>query len=226
MPILTDDIRGQLKQIFDSSLKNKVKLVYIYREFDCQYCNEISELLTEVRDIKPELIELKKINFELEREEAEKYNPARIPATFIMDEAEEVRGIVYYGIPSGYEFSSLIEDITMVSTGHVDIQPDVAEKIKSIDVPMNIKVFVTPTCPYCPRAVRVAHKFAYINRNIVGEMIEAIEFPELSDRFMVHAVPKIVINDGVVEFEGALPENMFAEYVMQAYEAIRDKKEA
>ncbi len=224
MPILTDDIRGQLKQIFDAGLKDRVKLVYIFREFDCQYCSEIRELLREVRDIKPELIDLKEINFELEKEEAEKYNPARIPATFIMDEEETIRGIVYYGIPSGYEFSSLIEDITMVSSGKVDFSPGVEDRIKAIDVPINIKVFVTPTCPYCPRAVRVAHKFAYINRNIVGEMIEAIEFPELSDQFMVHAVPKIVINDGLVQFEGAVPDTMFADYVEEAYKLV--KKEA
>jgi len=87
--------------------------------------------------------------------------------------------------------------------------------VRAIDKPVKIKVFVTPSCPYCPRAVIAAHRFAYENDNIVGEMIEAQEFPEISQLYNVYAVPKVVINEAV-EFEGALPEKQFLEYIMEA----------
>jgi predicted DsbA family dithiol-disulfide isomerase len=50
---------------------------------------------------------------------------------------------------------------------------------------------------------------------IRSECVEANEFPELSQRYQVMAVPKIIIND-VVEFEGAIPERDFVNAVLQA----------
>jgi alkyl hydroperoxide reductase subunit AhpF len=76
-------------------------------------------------------------------------------------------------------------------------------------------VLQTPTCPYCPRAVRTAHQFAMENDKIKSAMIEAMEFYDLANQYSVMAVPKIVINDDV-SFEGALPEENFLEYVLSA----------
>jgi protein-disulfide isomerase len=50
---------------------------------------------------------------------------------------------------------------------------------------------------------------------VKAECIEATEFPELSQRYRVMAVPKIVINDRV-QFEGALPESQFLAAVLKA----------
>ncbi|MEM2268296.1 MAG: thioredoxin family protein, partial [Thermoplasmata archaeon] len=90
------------------------------------------------------------------------------------------------------------------------------EHLDQIDSPIRIQVFVTPTCPYCPKAVRVAHKFAQYNENVIGEMIESIEFPDWADKFGVSSVPHIVINEDV-QFVGAYPEENFIEFVMEAY---------
>jgi predicted DsbA family dithiol-disulfide isomerase len=53
------------------------------------------------------------------------------------------------------------------------------------------------------------------SEHVRSECIEATEFPELSQRYQVMAVPKIVINDRV-EFEGAIPESDFVNAVLQA----------
>lgn len=45
-------------------------------------------------------------------------------------------------------------------------------------------------------------------------MVEASEFPELSDRFDVYGVPKTIINE-TGSMEGAVPENMFMEKILQ-----------
>jgi hypothetical protein len=50
-------------------------------------------------------------------------------------------------------------------------------------------------------------------------MVEATEFPELAERYGVFAVPKVVINDAV-SFEGALPEHLFALYVLKAVDQL------
>ena len=70
-----------------------------------------------------------------------------------------------------------------------------------------MQVFVTPTCPYCPQAVLLAHKMAMENpRMIQAEGVEATEFPELAQRFYVSGVPQTVINSGAKMVVGAVPE--------------------
>ena len=65
--------------------------------------------------------------------------------------------------------------------------------------------------------MRLAQHMAIASPRITAECIEATEFPELSQRYQVMAVPKIVINDKV-QFEGAIPERDFLGAVFQAVE--------
>ena len=83
--------------------------------------------------------------------------------------------------------------------------------------PVHIQVFITLTCPYCPMAVQLAHEMAMESTLIKSDMVEATEFPHLTYKYNVAAVPKIVINE-TTEFEGALPEQEFFKYVMEAGE--------
>jgi glutaredoxin len=77
---------------------------------------------------------------------------------------------------------------------------------------IHIQVFVTPTCPYCPRAIRLAHQMAMESKLVSADMIEAIEFSHLAKKYQVSGVPKSVINE-IVEIEGAVSENIFLENV-------------
>jgi predicted DsbA family dithiol-disulfide isomerase len=63
--------------------------------------------------------------------------------------------------------------------------------------------------------VRLAQHMAIASDRVRAECIEANEFPEISQRYQVMAVPKVVINDRV-EFEGAFPEPDFLKAVLQA----------
>jgi predicted DsbA family dithiol-disulfide isomerase len=63
--------------------------------------------------------------------------------------------------------------------------------------------------------VRLAQHLAIASEKVTAECIGANEFPELSQRYRVMAVPKVVIND-TVEFEGAIPEKDFLGAVLQA----------
>ena len=56
--------------------------------------------------------------------------------------------------------------------------------------------------------MRLAQHMAIASPTSRAQCIDATEFPELSQRYQVMAVPKIVINDAV-GFEGALPERDF-----------------
>lgn len=200
-----DDLIIQLQKRL-APLTRTVKLILFTQELECQYCRETRQLLTELSQVSDK-IELAVKNQVIDKDDAEKYNIDKIPATIILDENGTDYGIRFYGIPSGYEFSSLIESILMLGTGETGLNENTINKVKEISSPVHLQVFVTPTCPYCPAAVVTAHKFAYLNPNIKADMIEATEFPHLSNKYNVMGVPRTIINEKDF-IEGAAPEQM------------------
>ncbi|WP_072151061.1 protein disulfide oxidoreductase [Candidatus Kryptobacter tengchongensis] len=213
------DDREELRKRFEENLVNKVRVIHFTRELDCQYCRETKQLLTELSELSDK-IQLEIYNFYTDTDKVEQFKIDKVPATVIASEDRDY-GIRYFGIPSGYEFASFLLDIEMVSRGVSGLSQRSIEKIKEIDVPVHIQVFVTPTCPYCPSAVHLAHQLAMENDLITADMVEAIEFPDLAEKYMVMGVPKVVMND-VYYFEGALPER---HYVDKVVEAARKTKE-
>jgi glutaredoxin-like protein len=210
---LDDSLKAELKKQLSVMTKN-VKMVLFTQELECQFCRETKDILTELSEVTDKIsLEIK--NFINDKEEADKYGVDKIPATVLLDENGKDYGIKFYGIPSGYEFASLLEDLKLLGTGTTGFSPEVEEQIKSVDTDVHMQVFVTPTCPYCPQAVITAHKFAYLNEKIKSDMVEATEFPHLSNKYNVRGVPRTVINESSF-VEGAAPEQMVLDKVKEA----------
>lgn len=211
--ILENKIKNEVKKHL-SALNKKVKIIYFTQEIECQFCKETRELVTEISELS-ENLNLEVYNFVTNKEVAEKYNVDKVPAIVLLDENGVDYGIKFYGIPSGYEFSSLLEDLLMLGTGNSKLPVNIENQVKQIDSPVHIQVFVTPTCPYCPRAVLTAHRFAFVNKNIKADMVEATEFPHLSNMYNVRGVPRSIINENDF-IEGAVPDNMFLNKINEA----------
>jgi glutaredoxin-like protein len=178
----------------------------------CQYCAETEQLLKEVSDLTDRL-SLDIFNFVNDKTEVEKYGIDKIPAIVI--EGGEDCGIRFYGIPTGYEFATFLESIIKVSNQKSALSQNTVQKLGQIDKSVHIQVFVTPTCPYCQSAALTAYQMAMENGNIRSDIVEVTEFPHLAQKYGVMGVPKIVINEEH-SFEGALPENLFVEQVINA----------
>lgn len=215
--VLNNKIVDDLKKIFSTELEKKVKVLFfkVDDESVCEYCNLTRDLLEELSEV-DERVELEIYDFDNDKEIVEKYGVERVPALILLDDNGKDYGVRFYGIPSGHEFSTLIDDIITFSKGPTpNLSKETIEQLKNIDQKVKIQVFVTPTCPYCPRAVLTAHHFALVNDNITAEMIEANEFMELSMKFGVSAVPHIVVNEDH-SFVGALPETNYLREVLKA----------
>lgn len=201
MSHVVDDVtKVELQRIFQA-LVSPVKLVFFTQKNACQYCVQQNELLTELISLSDKL-ELKVYDFVINGEEARNYRVDKIPATIVVGSKDY--GIRFFGITAGYEFSSLIEAIVMVSTGISGLDPRLEKLVQSIKEKVHLQVLVTLTCPYCPKIVHVAHQFAFVNGNIRGDMVEAAEFPQLIQKYKVTGVPKTIINEEH-SFEGAVP---------------------
>lgn len=214
---LDENVRAELGKRF-SVLTKKVKMIFFTQELECQYCRETRAILTELSETSDKL-ELEVKNFITDKSDAEKYSVDKIPATVLLDENGIDYGIKFYGIPSGYEFASLLEDIIMLGTGVSGLSQEVENQVKAVDQDVHMQVFVTPTCPYCPQAVLTAHKFAFVNPKFKSDMIEATEFPHLSNKYNVRGVPRTIINENVF-IEGAAPEQMVFDKVKEAINSL------
>lgn len=219
MSLIRDEDKQYLTEEFQKNLTDPVDLVvFTSNDSDCRYCKESVQLAEEVSELSDK-INFITYSFEDDKEKAKEFGIDKYPATVVAKKGEADGRIRYYGLPSGYEFGSLMEDLKNVSRGEAEISSKAMEIISKIDKPVKIQVFVTPTCPYCPKAVGTAHKFALINKNITGEMVESLEFSNEAEEVGVSSVPHIVIN-GNVQFVGAYPDDQFADYVQEAYSQL------
>jgi glutaredoxin-like protein len=230
MEMLNKEVRDATRKKFDSTLMNPVTLVFFTQEpsrlvlpdqikgQECLFCKETRQLLEEVASLS-EKIAITIYDFTADKDKAAEYGVDKLPALIIRGEQDF--GVRFFGIPSGYEYMSLIESIIDVSKGQTGLSQETRQALREIDKDIRIQVFVTPTCPYCTRAVRLAHQFALESPRIRGEMVETSEFPHLAQKYQVYGVPKTVINESV-SIEGAVPEAVFLEHVLRA--AGRGKK--
>lgn len=224
MEILNKEVAEATKKSFDEKMEEKVTLLFFTQEpsrlavpdhlkgQECLYCKETRELLDEVSRLSDK-IELNIYDFLADKEKAEEYGVDKIPAIVILGKKDY--GIRFFGIPSGYEYMSLIEAIIDVSKGKTGLSQKTKDALKDIDKDIHLQIFVTPTCPYCSMAVRLGHQFALESSRIKADMVESTEFPHLAQRYNIFGVPKTVVNENVF-IEGAVPEEAFLEHVLKA----------
>ncbi|MCX8028859.1 MAG: thioredoxin family protein [Brevinematales bacterium] len=193
--IIDEESRKFLEEKF-SELKNEVDVnVYYdssndelkdYIEFTKNFISELSEISSKIR------VSL------IEHKPGEKTKTGILIRTNPSLTIGESKGykILFSGSPLGYEASQIVETIVMVSTGSHEIEDSLSKDLKSIAKPVNIKVFVTPSCPYCPGAAYLANRIAVASDGkVLSEVIEANENPEISMEWGVESVPTQIIND-------------------------------
>lgn len=217
MPFITGEDAKQVQEIL-TKLPQKVKLLYFTQELECQFCRETRQLMEELKALGQNKIDLEIYNFITDKDQVDQFKIDKIPAIAITADDKDY-GIRYYGIPSGYEFSSLMEDIQEVSKGEPSLSEETKKQLEKITQPLHLQVFVTPTCPYCPSSVLMAHKLAMANEYITADMVEATEFPHLSVKYNVRGVPRTLIGEDHA-IEGALPEPHFVKRVLEAYQKM------
>jgi len=216
-----------LKSLFNKEMESEVKIL-LFKSDDkskCQYCDVLLDIFNELSEI-DDRIKVEVFDVDDDKMVLGKYGivESRIPAVVFLTGDGEDKGVRYYGLPAGHEFSTVVQNIVSFSKGaQPDLSPASIDKLKQINSPMEILVFVTPTCPYCPRAVLMAHEIAKANNNIQAAMVEAEEFPEWSMEHSVSAVPHIVINNKTA-FVGAYPEDMYVDYVIQHADSDGEKE--
>jgi glutaredoxin-like protein len=159
-------------------------------------------------------ISLEEANVILDKDRAARFGITHIPAVAILRDGADTR-MRFFGAPAGYEFMSLVEAIALAGGDDSGLS-DASKTLiaEHVSEPLDIQVFVTPTCPHCPRAVTLAHRMAVEHPQIRATCVEATEFMDLTRQHRVTGVPKTIVN-GTIEILGAVPEETFVRAVLQ-----------
>jgi alkyl hydroperoxide reductase subunit AhpF len=125
-----------------AGMADPVTLTLFTKEQECAFCQQTRDLIQELAALSDKLV-TEWFKLEKDVETAARYGIERAPA--IVVRGEQDRGIRYYGIPAGYEFSTLLESILDFGTGRPSpLSPQTLSALKEISKPAKIQVFFTP----------------------------------------------------------------------------------
>lgn len=214
---LRDRFAGELaRQVRIDFFTQKESALFVPGRQPCQYCKPARQMLEEVAALS-DLISLRQHTIDEDRETFTRYGVDKIPA--LAFPAGDGRWLKYYGFPGGHEFLTLVETIVDLSRGERLLADGVRKRLRKLRKDVLIQVFVTPSCPYCPQMARLAYHMALESPHITAEVIEAQEFPELSQQFKVRAVPTTVI-DGKTMVPGAMPDTALMDIIERVVQPL------
>ncbi len=193
----------QLKATFERMPHDIPLYLFSTQGHDDVFTHANRQVIRAFRELSPK-ITLREYN--LDHELAKKWHVTSSPTLLIAPERYSIR---WLGAPMGEEARTFLETLILVGMGNSSISDQSANVVKKIDSPRNLKVFVSPTCPYCPQQAVNAVKAAvempeYVSLEIIDIQCE----PELANQYSAQSVPQAFANDILIG-QGAQPEEVF-----------------
>ncbi len=151
MPIISPQDRQTLEERFRKELKRKITLKLFTSQLagqlfvpgrECATCPQTQQILEELTSLSP-MLELETVDFYSQGQAARESGVERIPA-IVVTRGEDA-SVKYYGMPSGYEFVTIIESAIKLSKPRTSLSADTRKKLQLVDQDVHIQVFVTPT---------------------------------------------------------------------------------
>ena len=144
--LLNDEVAGQVRDVFQG-LQEPVEVLFFGAKENCVYCDDTRQLVEEIVELS-DLLGMQIYDLEENAETARKYNVDKVPGLVLLGrDGEQLLeyGIRYAGIPSGHEFSSLINDLVLVSGRDSGLDQETRQILAGLNEPVLLQVYVTPT---------------------------------------------------------------------------------
>jgi alkyl hydroperoxide reductase subunit AhpF len=149
MPLLDESTRNEVQKVLEE-LDQPVRLMMFTQGHggvpECKTCAEDRELAEEIASLSGK-IRLEVRDIVADAALAEQMHIDKIPALAVLNDGPSPQdyGIRFFGIPAGFEFSTLIEDLILVSKRQSGLTAGTLDQISKIREPVHIQVFTTPT---------------------------------------------------------------------------------
>jgi len=142
MALLTEEVTADLRSAF-AQLENPVRLVVFSQALADPVSEEVRRLVEELAAIDPRLT-VEPRNFVLDQPRVDELGIERIPAIAVLGEPSDY-GVRLYGLPTGYEFGSLVDSILDVSRGTSGLAEATKRALAELERDVRVRVFSTPT---------------------------------------------------------------------------------
>ena len=193
----------QLKKTFEQ-LPNEIPLyLFTARGHDDVFTHANREVIRAFRQLTDKITMRE---YDLDHELAEKWNVTHSPTLVI---APKKYSIQWLGAPMGEEARTFLEILILIGLGKSQLSKQSLKVIKRINSSRQVKIFVSPTCPYCPQQAINAVKAAIEMPDRVSlEIVDIQSEPELANQYSAQSVPQAFANDVLIG-QGAQPEEVF-----------------
>lgn len=108
----------------------------------------------------------------------------------------------YYALPEGPEGEPFFEFILKLAKQNNDEKSTALDGLNS---ETEITVFIAPTCPHCPAAVKIALDLALESDKVKATIIDSLAFPSLGEKYSLQSVPLTVLPSGFSKI-GVIPK--------------------
>lgn len=143
MPLLSASDEQILRQHL-SAVEKPVTLLLFTQTFGGSESGPLARQVVDELAALSDNVTVVEKNFVLDTEDREKYGVDKSPAIVVLSDGEDTR-FRMYGAPSGYEFVPLVEAVLLAGTRHLELEDATLQMLASVDTPMHIQVFSTPT---------------------------------------------------------------------------------
>ena len=199
----SDAYLKQLKETFEQMPNDIVLYLFTAKGHEDAFTHANRQVIRAFRELSSKII-LRE--YDLDHELAKKWNITSSPTLLIAPEQYSIR---WLGAPMGEEARTFLELLILVGLGKSQLSDQSLNVIKKIDSPRNVKVFVSPTCPYCPQqAVNAVKAAIELPEYVSLEIIDIQSEPEIANQYAAQSVPQAFANDVLIG-QGAQPEEVF-----------------
>ncbi len=189
--------RHAVQQIL-AVLHQPVYLMLFMPSADDEYGLIIQDFLETFVEMHPDL-HLEVYDTQNDMRLALSFGIGRLPAIMVRNAEGDENNIRFYGLPSGYTFSALLDTVLrMGGVESISLTKPTRTFLGHLKHPLHIQIFVSAENRACPAMVALAHSFAHFSRLIVVDTIEVRAFPELVECYAVMRTPTLVVNGRVM----------------------------
>ena len=142
MALLTEEVTADLRSAF-AQLENPVRLAVFSQALADPVSEEVRRLVEELAALDPR-VTAEPRNFVLDQPRVDELGIERIPAIAVLGERTDY-GVRLYGLPTGYEFGSLVDSILDVSRGKSGLAEATRSALAQLERDVRVRVFSTPT---------------------------------------------------------------------------------
>lgn len=152
MPVLSQRDRETLEKRFKKDLNKDVTItlvtvrsagILVVPGRECPTCPQTQQLVEEVASLSKKL-HLRIFDFYIQSQEVQPLGVERVPCIILSARDGAAANVKYYGLPSGYEFATLLEDIFAFSRELSPLKLQTRKALRKLDRDVHMQVFVTP----------------------------------------------------------------------------------